>query len=57
MAMYSLHLYLINQVENNLRFNAALVLVTKFKLIPVRCENEIKSTRKKGQTSFTAGCF
>ena len=57
MAMYSLHLYLINQVENNLRFNAALVLVTKFQLIPVRCENEIKSTRKKGQTSFTAGCF
>ena len=57
MAMYSLHLYLINQVENNLRFNAALVLVTKFKLITGRCENEIKSPRKKSQTSFTAGCF
>ena len=57
MALHSLHLYLIHQVEKNLRFNAALVLGIKIKLIPVRCENEIKSTRKKGQTSFTAGCF
>ena len=37
MALHSLNIYLFYQVEKNLRFNAALVLVTKFKLIPVRC--------------------
>ena len=52
MALHSLHLYLIHQVEKNLRFNAALVLVTKFQLIPVRCENEIKSTRKKANKFY-----
>ena len=57
MALHSLHLYLIHQVEKNLRFNDALVLVTKFQLIPVRCENEIKSTRKKGQQVLLQGVF
>lgn len=57
MDLHSLHLYLIHQVEKNLRFNAALVSVTKFKLIPVRCENEIKSKRKKRPNKFYCRVF